>query len=114
VQTWNLMDIEAPGGSRSPVVVHTEDEARVVLIRLDPGQKLGDHQVHERAWIVVLEGTVKIESGGETVEAGPGLLAHFAERERHAVSSDAGARILILLAPWPGEGHFRPEEAPAA
>jgi quercetin dioxygenase-like cupin family protein len=108
------MEVVAPGGSRSPVVVHTEDEARVVLIRLDPGQRLGDHQVHERAWIVVLEGSVRIESGGESVEGGPGLLAHFAERERHAVSSEEGARILILLAPWPGEGHFRPGEAPAA
>ena len=34
----------------------------------------------------------------------------FDPNERHAVSSDGGARILLLLAPWPGEGHYRGEE----
>jgi hypothetical protein len=23
------------------------------------------------------------------------------------VSSDEGAKVLLLLAPWPGEGHYR-------
>ena len=54
--SWNLREIETPGGSRSPVVVHTENEVRAVLIGLEPGQALGDHQVHERAWVVVLDG----------------------------------------------------------
>jgi hypothetical protein len=27
--------------------------------------------------------------------------------ERHALRSDGGARVLLLLAPWPGEGHYR-------
>jgi hypothetical protein len=31
----------------------------------------------------------------------------FEPDERRSVSSEAGARILLLLAPWPGEGHFR-------
>jgi hypothetical protein len=30
----------------------------------------------------------------------------FAPGERHSVSSTDGARILMLLSPWPGEGHF--------
>jgi len=106
VQSWNLRDIETPGGSRSPVVVHSLDEARAVLIGLDPGQALGDHQVHERSWIVVLEGNVQIESGGDNVDAGPGYLAWFDAGERHSISTADGARILLLLAPWPGEGHY--------
>ena len=108
LHSWNLNDIETPGGSRSPVVVHSEDEARAVLIGLEPGQALGDHQVHERAWVLVLDGRVRIESGGQTLDAGPGYLARFDADERHSVSADEGARILLLLAPWPGEGHFRP------
>jgi quercetin dioxygenase-like cupin family protein len=110
LQSWNLHDVETPGGSRSPVVVHSDDEARVVLIGLEPGQALGDHQVHERAWVVVLDGDVRVESGGEQVDAGPGWLMRFEPAERHALSSDGGARILLILAPWPGEGHFQPEE----
>jgi len=105
VQSWNLNEIDMPGGSRSPVVLDSKDEARAVLIRLDPGQALGDHQVHERSWIVVLEGTVRIASGGDSVDAGPGFLAWVEAGERRSISTDDGARILLLLAPWPGEGH---------
>jgi len=110
VLSWNLHDIDTPGGSRSPVVVHSQDEARAVLIGLDPGQSLGDHQVHEHSWVVVIEGRVRIESGGETVDAAPGYLAWIDAAERRSISTDDGARILLLLAPWPGEGHFRPAE----
>ena len=106
--SWNLNDIETPGGSRSPVVVHSQDEARAVLIGLEPGQALGDHQVHESAWVVVVEGSVQIESGDEKLDAGPGFLARFDADERHSISTDDGARILLLLAPWPGKGHFQP------
>jgi quercetin dioxygenase-like cupin family protein len=108
MQSWQLMDVETPGGSRSPVVLHSDDEARAVLIQLDPGQALGDHQVHERAWVVVLGGSVRIEADGDNVTGGPGFLARFDAGERHAIASDDGARLLLLLAPWPGEGHFRP------
>ena len=106
MQTWNLREIETPGGSRSPVVVQSENEARAVLIGLDPGQSLGDHQVHERSWVIVLEGRVTILSGDEKVDADPGCLTWFEADERRSISTDEGARILLLLAPWPGEGHF--------
>ena len=107
MQSWDLLDIETPGGSRSPVVVHSDDEARAVLIGLDPGQRLGDHQVKEAAYLIVVDGDVRVAAGGETVEAGVGTLFQFEPDERHAVSSEGGARILLVLAPWPGPGHYR-------
>lgn len=107
MQTWNLVEIEAPDGTRDPVVLHSDDEARAVLIRIAPGQELGDHQVKEKAWIAVVDGRVRIGAGGEIVDAGPGTLFRFEANERHSVSSEEGARILLLLAPWPGAGHYR-------
>jgi quercetin dioxygenase-like cupin family protein len=107
MQSWQLTDIDTPGGSRSPVVLHSTDEARAVLIALDPGQELGEHQVHERAWVLVVDGSVRIDADAATVEGGPGFLARFDAGERHAIASKDGARILLLLAPWPGEGHYR-------
>ena len=112
MQTWDLTAIDTPGGIVSPVVLHS-DEARAVLIGVEPGQQLGDHQVTERAWIVVVSGEVQVEADGQTVTARPGTLATFAPGERHAVSSADGARILLLLAPWPGDGHFRGGGEPA-
>jgi quercetin dioxygenase-like cupin family protein len=107
VHSWNLHEIETPGGSRSPVVLDTDEAARAVLIGLDPGQELGDHQVKEHAFILVVDGSVSVEAGGETLEARPGMLFTFEPDERHSVSSAEGARILLFLAPWPGAGHYR-------
>ena len=107
MEAWNLHEISAPEGTRDPVVLHSGDEARAVLIRIDPGQELREHQVKERAWITVVDGKARFECDGETLEAGPGTLVTFAPNERHAVATEGGARILLLLAPWPGEGHYR-------
>jgi quercetin dioxygenase-like cupin family protein len=108
VQSWDLKTIETPGGSRSPVVLHSEQPGRAVLVGLEPGQELGDHQVKEHAWLLVADGSVLVEADGESVAAGSGTLLHFEPDERHAVSArNGGARVLLLLAPWPGEGHYR-------
>jgi quercetin dioxygenase-like cupin family protein len=105
VRAWQLNEIEMPDGTRSPVVLHSED-SRAVLLRLAPGQALGEHQVRERAWVVVLEGTVDVVTGGETHSASAGTLLEFEPTERRTVRSDEGARLLLLLAPWPGPGHY--------
>jgi quercetin dioxygenase-like cupin family protein len=107
VQRWNLLELDAPDGTRDPIVLHSDDGARAVLIVLQAGQSLGEHQVKENAWITVIDGTVQITAGGETVDASPGVLVRFEPDERHALASNGGARILMLLAPWPGEGHYR-------
>jgi hypothetical protein len=31
----------------------------------------------------------------------------FEPDERHSVSSARGAKLLLVLAPWPGAGHYR-------
>jgi quercetin dioxygenase-like cupin family protein len=112
VQSWNLLELETPGGTRSPIVMHSTDEARAVLIGIAPGQQLGDHQVHERAYVVVVDGRVQIDAGGDSLDAGPGTLVRFEEKERRRVSSADGARLLLLLAPWPGAGHYRGDPKP--
>ena len=107
MESWRLPEIATPDGTRSPVVLMSEDEARAVLIGLDPGQRLGDHQVKEHAWLLVVEGTARIAGADGQIEAPAGTLAHFEPDERHSVASDEGAKLLLLLAPWPGPGHFR-------
>jgi quercetin dioxygenase-like cupin family protein len=106
VQHWDLRSIDAPRGTRDPYVVHQDEGARAVLIALDPGQALGEHQVKENAWVVIVDGTVQVEAGSESVELGPGGLLRFEPAERHSLSSAAGARVLLVLTPWPGAGHY--------
>ena len=37
----------------------SDNEARVILIALEPGQELGDHQVKENAFVAVLDGPTR-------------------------------------------------------
>ena len=105
MRVWQLHEIEMPQGTRSPVVLDSED-SRAVLIGLSPGQELGEHQVRERAWVVVLDGAVEVETAADTVTASTGTLLEFDPTERRTVRSAKGSRLLILLAPWPGPGHY--------
>jgi quercetin dioxygenase-like cupin family protein len=70
------------------------------------GEGLEDHQVHERAWVTVLGGDVEITAtAGESISDSSGLVVEFAPNERHAVHAHTDAHLLLLLTPWPGEGH---------
>src|SRR5262249_6428493 len=82
MQSWNLRQIETPGGRRSPVVLDPEESAgRAVLIGLDPGQELGEHEVKEHAFVLVVEGAVQVEAGGETTDGPAGMLLPFAPQD---------------------------------
>ena len=106
MQFWNLNEIEHPAGNRLAEAIETGDGARAIVIRLAPGEELGDHQVRERAWLTVIEGTARVEAGADAVQAGPGTLFTFEPGERHCVASEGGTRIVMILSPWPGEGHY--------
>ncbi len=107
MKSWDLTEIEAPGGTVDPTVLTTDDGARAISIRLEAGQELRDHQVRERAWVVIVEGEAEIRCGSDVVRGRVGTLVTFDPGERHALSSAEGAgRLLLILAPWPGEGHY--------
>jgi quercetin dioxygenase-like cupin family protein len=108
VQQWDLLKIAAPLGTRDPIVVHQDDGARAVLVVLQPGQELGEHQVRENAWVFIVEGMVEVASGAETAVVGAGSLLRFEPAERHSLAAKTGARILLILTPWPGTGHYQP------
>ena len=98
---WDLGTL--PVEPHRPEVLHSEGEGRSILINLPAGEQLSDHQVHERAWLLVVEGDVEIV-GSETVTGGSGLLVVFEPTERREVRAVSAARLLLLLAPWPGVG----------
>jgi quercetin dioxygenase-like cupin family protein len=111
MQSWSLQEIELADGTRSPVVLFSREEARAVLIGLEPGQELGEHQVKEAAFLLVVDGSAMINGGADgALDAGVGTLVAFEPNERRSVSSPSGARVLLFLAPWPGEGHYAAEE----
>lgn len=90
---------------QSARVLSSSSDARAIMIHLGSEGRLQDHEVHERAWVVVVEGEVEIESDGTVVTGGPGFLTEFEPRERHEVRARSETRLLLLLTPWPGKGH---------
>jgi quercetin dioxygenase-like cupin family protein len=67
--------------------------------------------VKESGLLVVVDGSVQVEAGDESIGASAGELFHFEPGERHSVASESGGRVLLFLAPWPGEGHYRGGDA---
>ena len=103
MDTWDIASL--PVQPHHPEVLRSDNETRVIAINLPGGERLQEHQVHERAWLVVADGEIEIEEGERTVTGGPGLLAHFEPKERRAVRALRDTRLILLLSPWPGEGH---------
>ena len=103
METWDIASLDLP--PHQPEVLRSDPEARVIAINLPAGEGLQEHQVHERAWVMVAGGEVEIEQDGQSVSGGSGLVAHFDPNERHEVRAKTDARLLLFLAPWPGEGH---------
>jgi quercetin dioxygenase-like cupin family protein len=103
MDTWDIGSLDVQ--PHAPRVLRSDDETRVIAINLPAGEELKEHQVHERAFLVVASGQVEVEEGGETVKGGPGFLAHFEPNERHEVRATEDALLILLLAPWPGQGH---------
>jgi quercetin dioxygenase-like cupin family protein len=99
-------------------VLRSDSEGRAIVINLPAGEELGEHQVHERSWIVVVDGEVEVEAAGSgTVRGGPGFLVHAEPRERNEIRAVSDARLVMVLVPWPGQGHpsqrtAAPTEAP--
>ena len=106
MQTWDLGNLDVQ--PHQPEVLSSDEEGRVIAIQLPAGESLKEHQVHERAWLLVISGAIEVDdSDGDTTQGGPGLLAVFDPNERHEVRATEDARVLLVLSPWPGIGHPR-------
>jgi quercetin dioxygenase-like cupin family protein len=89
-----------------PKILSTADDARTILLFLPAGEELQEHQVHENARLLVIDGEVDVAPAeGDTVTAGAGHMLEFEPGERRTVSARADARLLLMLTPWPGDGH---------
>ena len=99
MDSWDIRSLDVK--PHHPEVLRTDEEARLIAIMLPAGEQMQDHQTHERAYLMVVDGEVEV--GGSS--AGPGFLAHFDPNERREVSAKSDALLVLILSPWPGEGH---------
>jgi hypothetical protein len=104
MRSWDLRTADAE--AHEPRILSSGDDARAILLFLPAGEELQEHEVHEYTRVVVIDGEVDVTTPeGEQVAAGSGHMFEFAPAERRTVTARADARLLVLLTPWPGDGH---------
>src|SRR4051794_8767632 len=104
MEHWDLRALDV--APHKPTILHSaRGEARSIAIQLPAGEELREHEVHERAYLLVVDGSVEVTDGGERVSGEAGFAAVFDPHERRTVRATSDARLLLVLAPWPGDGH---------
>ena len=103
METWDIRTLVIE--PHKPQILRSDEETRAIAIHLPAGEELQEHQVHERAYLIVADGEIEVSQDGQTVTGGHGLLSHFEPGERRAVRALTDARLVLVLSPWPGVGH---------
>ncbi len=112
MQSWDLKTVEAE--PYQPQILASAEDARTIVLHLPAGEELQEHEVHERARIVVVDGEVEVTAaGGGTVSARAG---HGQRAVRFPPAADphpvAGRRPSRRDDPRP-EGRGAPARRPA-
>jgi quercetin dioxygenase-like cupin family protein len=104
MQSWDLRTVETE--PHEPRILSSGPDARVIVLQLLAGEELQEHEVHERARLVVVDGEVDLSTpAGNSESVGAGHLFEFEPGERRRVVARSDARLLLVLTPWPGDGH---------
>jgi quercetin dioxygenase-like cupin family protein len=98
---WDIRSLDVR--AHHPQVLRSDDgAARAIAIHLPAGEEL---EVHEHAYLIVVDGEVELVQDSDTQRGGAGTVAHWVPQQRHEVRATSDARLLLVLAPWPGPGH---------
>lgn len=105
MESWDLKTVDVE--PHQPRILASGDDARSIVLNLPEGEELQEHEVHERARVMVIDGVVDVttEDGADFANASAGHLFEFDPGERRTIVARADARLLLLLSPWPGDGH---------
>ncbi len=104
MRSWDLNAIGV--NPHEPKILASADDARTVVLQLTAGEEMQEHEVHEHARVVIVDGQVEVRAAdGEAVVAAAGHLFEFAPSERHTIAARSDARLLLFLTPWLGGGH---------
>jgi len=101
MESWDLKTVDVE--PHQPRILASAEDARTILLHLPGGEELQEHEV---ARVLVVDGDVEVAlQDGDSADAGPGHLFEFEPGERRTILARSDARLLMVLSPWPGDGH---------
>jgi quercetin dioxygenase-like cupin family protein len=102
LESWDVSSLAVE--PHHPEVLRSDKESRAIALNLPAGELLQEHETHERAYLVVVDGEVELSQGGETQTGTTGFLAHFKPHERREVRATKDTLLILLLSPYPAPG----------
>ncbi len=90
-------------GRPATAIVHDGPDARLVIFRIEPGQRVPPHSSVATVILIVVSGSGLVTGGDEERPVGPGDVIVFEPGELHAMeATDEILIILATIAPRPG------------
>ena len=62
METWDIRSLTIE--PHKPQVLRSDEETRAIAINLPAGEELQEHQVHERAYLLVADGEIEVSNDG--------------------------------------------------
>jgi Cupin domain len=99
MESWDLKTVEVE--PHQPRILASADDARTIVLHLPEGEEMQEHEVHERARVIVVDGEVEVTmaDGAGSVSAAAGHLFEFDPGERRTIVARSEARLLMVLSP---------------
>lgn len=84
-------------------ILHDNDEGRLVVFRLAPGQRVAEHTSASSVFLTVVSGSGYVSGADGEQPVCPGDIVAFEAREPHAMRADQDELVLAaLITPRPG------------
>ncbi|HEX7023961.1 MAG TPA: cupin domain-containing protein [Gemmatimonadales bacterium] len=96
--------VSAAPGRPAVAVLHDEEGGRLVVFRIEPGQRIAEHTSTSNVFLSVISGTGYVTGADGERKVAPGEIVAFAPREPHGMRAAQDELVLAaLIAPRPGD-----------
>ena len=90
-------DITPPEKGILSRTLHKDDQVRITLFGFAPGEELSSHTAPHPAVLYFLSGEAKLKLGDDTMDAGPGSLAHMPAQLPHSIQAKTPVIMLLVM-----------------
>ncbi len=90
-------DITPPEKGILSRTLYKDDQVRMTLFGFAPGEELSAHTAPHPAVLYFVQGQAKLKLGDDTLDAGPGSLAHMPAHLPHAIHANTPVIMLLVM-----------------